>query len=193
MAIQTKTITEDQLMQLEADDRHFEVIDGQLVELDPTSDGYGKEMTGEQHGWIEAILLHAIMQVVLEKKLGRVYPGDTSFVLDGEPGNIQIMRKPDIGFVKSENIVSSTGYIYRAPDLAVEVILPSERPGTVQGKLRDYFTFGTQQVWLIYPEKQQIVVQYPDGTAKMLNLDETLHGGDLLPGFALELMHVFEV
>jgi hypothetical protein len=48
-------------------------------------------------------------------------------------------------------------------------------------------------VWLVYHTKKRIVVQNADGTAATYELGDTISGGDLLPGFTLEVSAIFEV
>jgi Uma2 family endonuclease len=120
-----------------------------------------------------------------------LYPGDTVFVLDGEPGNIRLKRQPDVAFVSAARMQSSAGYIYGAPDLAIEVISPSERSTDIQKKLREYLRHGVKQVWNIYPEQAEIVVHLADGSARTYGLGDTISGGDLLPGLTLTVADVF--
>jgi len=48
-----------------------------------------------------------------------------------------------------------------------------------------------RQVWQVYPDNRQIVVNHPDGTSRTYGVDDTLPGGDLLLGFALDLTMIF--
>lgn len=166
---------------------HLEVVDGNWVGFEE-----GDYVRGEEHGWIETIVIHALMTWVLQNNSGRVYPGDTDFVLDGEPDNIRVKRRPDVAFVQSDRVQATQGYYYGVPDLAVEIISPSERPGAIREKLNIYLQFGLQQVWQVYPENRQIIVNLPDGSARTYNVGDTIPGGDLLPGFALAVASVFE-
>lgn len=165
---------------------HLEIENGAWVGFD--EDEY---MTGEEHGWIETLILHALTQWVLTHRSGRVYPGDTSFVLEGAPHDIRLKRRPDVSYVRDEKVKPTKGYIYGAPDLAVEVISPNERPTQIRQKLREYLDHGVKQVWQVYPESQEIVVHFPDGSAKTYRAGDTLLGGDLLFGFELKVASLF--
>ena len=166
---------------------HLEITDGEWVGFEE-----GEFMGGEEHGWIETIIIHALMSWVLKNNSGRVYPGDTVFVLDGEPGNLQVKRRPDVAFVHSDRVQATRGYCYSAPDLAVEIISPSERPGAIRDKLNTYLQFGVQQVWQVYPDNRQVVVNYPDGSSKTYGISDVIPGSDLLPGFELAVKTIFE-
>ncbi|MBZ0304074.1 MAG: Uma2 family endonuclease [Anaerolineae bacterium] len=184
-----RPITETIAMQVEAIEgfEHLEIVNGEWV-------GFEKDeyMAGEEHGRLEFKLLLSIGNHVEQHKLGMLYPGDTDFVLDGTPGDVRMARRPDIGFVRGQRVEKSKGYIYKAPDLAVEIISPSERPDAIQQKLNEYLDHGVEQVWQVYPETRQIVVNYADRTAKTYRVGDTIPGGDLLPGFALTVATIFE-
>ena len=114
------------------------------------------------------------------------------FVLDGEPGNLQVKRRPDVAFVSSDRLQDTKGYFYGAPDLAVEIISPSERPGAIRDKLNKYLQFGVRQVWQVYPDNKQVIVNLPDGTAQTYNVGDVIKGDSLLSGFELDVKTVFE-
>jgi len=166
---------------------HLEIENGVWVGFD--EDEY---MGGEEHGWIETLIIHILTEWVLETGKGRIYPGDTDFVLDGTPENIRLKRRPDVAYVSSKNVKASKGYIYAPPDLAVEIISPTERPGKIRKKLREYIQHGVKQVWHVYPDSREIVAHFPDETSKTYRPGDTLPGGDLLPGFSLDVAAVFE-
>lgn len=152
-------------------------------------------MAGELHGAIETNLIVILSGFVKAKKLGRVYGGDTTFVLEGTPENIITMRLPDVAFVSAERAKQADrgGFYYLAPDLAVEIVSPSEKTAETQAKVNDYLRTGTREVWVVYPETRQVAVLRPDGTATIYGLGQTIPGGSLLPGFSLEVTGVFDV
>lgn len=184
-----RPITEEIAVQVEAIEgfEHLEIVDGEWV-------GFEKDeyMAGEEDGSIETIIIHALADWALKHKTGRVYSGDTDFVLDGKPDDIRKSRKPDVAFVKSSRVKASKGYVYLAPDLAVEIISPTERPGAIREKLNEYLEYGVKQVWQVFPDNRQIVVNFPDGSANTYGMDDTIFGGDLLPDFELAVATVFE-
>jgi Uma2 family endonuclease len=184
-----RPITEEIALKVEAIEGfdHLEIVDGEWV-------GFEKDeyMAGEEHGSIETIIIHALADWALKHKTGRVYSGDTDFVLDGTPDDIRKSRKPDAAFVKSNRVKRTKGYVYQSPDLAVEIISPTERPGAIREKLNEYLKYGVQQVWQVFPDNRQIVVNFPDGSAKTYGMGDTIFGGDLLPDFELAVATVFE-
>jgi Uma2 family endonuclease len=75
------------------------------------------------------------------------------------------------------------GHIRRAPNLAVEILSPDDRMTDVMDKLRFYLLHGVRLVWLIDPENRTVTVMTSVSEARILSEDDTLDGGDVLPGF----------
>jgi Uma2 family endonuclease len=78
-----------------------------------------------------------------------------------------------------------------APDLAVEVVSPSDRAGEVQAKVSDWLTAGSRLVWGIDPGRKRAVVYREDGTVDLLANQDALSGEDVLPGFSCSLDDVW--
>lgn len=184
-----RPITEEIAMQVDTYDKFklLEISDGEWVGFD--EDEY---MGGEQHGWRESILIAFLTIWALGNQAGRIYPGDTSFVLDGDMADIKIRRKPDVGFVQSDRIQTTEKYFIGAPDLAIEITSPSDTASEIKTKIDEYFTYGTVQVWQVYPKTKQIVVHQSDGTSKTYSVGDTLTGDEVLTGFTLDVSKVFE-
>lgn len=76
-----------------------------------------------------------------------------------------------------------------APDIAIEVISPSEHAADALDKVQAYLRAGTKEVWQAYPKTRTILVHTTAGIGR---IDA---GGriatPLLPGFELELKNVF--
>jgi Uma2 family endonuclease len=80
-----------------------------------------------------------------------------------------------------------TAYAALAPDLVVEVLSPSDRPGEVLAKVGDWLNAGTRLVWVVDPLRRQARVYRHDGSETLLSVTESLDGEDVLPGFACQL------
>jgi Uma2 family endonuclease len=78
------------------------------------------------------------------------------------------------------------------PDLAVEVVSPSNTAIEVVKKLGDYFRAGVRQVWVIYPVQQFIYVYTSLADIRVLQPGDDLDGGAVLPGFRLAVSTLFE-
>ena len=103
-----------------------------------------------------------------------------------------IVREPDISFVRHERMPDPIlrGLVRVAPDLAIEVLSPTNRPGEVLEKVADYLNAGTLLVWVIDPDRRQARVHRADGTVSVISNSENLDGEDLLPGFSCALAQV---
>ncbi|MBY0231542.1 MAG: Uma2 family endonuclease [Gemmataceae bacterium] len=103
------------------------------------------------------------------------------------------MRGPDVGYWSRARlpIPPTDGYPEISPDLAVEVMSPHDVFRELYQKVREYLRAGTKQVWVFLSEDRSGGVFYPDGSEKLLNENETLDGGDVLPGFSCRVGDFF--
>jgi Uma2 family endonuclease len=79
-----------------------------------------------------------------------------------------------------------------APDLAVEIVSPSESAADVREKVRDYLAAGTALVWVIYPRTQEVIVHTPDGLARTYSRHDVLAHFDILPEFTCVIAELFQ-
>jgi Uma2 family endonuclease len=182
---QTKTrVSYDQferfLAERENADRHFELIDGEIVE---------KNMPTEEHGQVTGNIFGPLWVFNQQHKLGRVVVE----VLYRHPDDPNNARQPDISFtLNSSDPVVTKGAVPRMPDLAVEIKSPTDSYKDMREKAYYYLAHGSKRVWLVYPEKRQVEVIVNDDF-QLLSESDTLDGGDLLPGFALPVSAIFPV
>ena len=159
----------------------FELIDGKLTRMSPTN---------SNHGYITARILSALHQFVAPQKLGLVYDSSTGFRLDS-----QNVLSPDVAYASREWVLWSQTrmeeFFRGVPELAVEVISPSERKTKTRLKIVKYFAQGTRLVGLVYPRRKNVeVFTAPDAVTTLKDGD--LDGGNVLPGFRLPLATIFE-
>lgn len=103
------------------------------------------------------------------------------------------MRGPDVALVLAKNIPTTgvpVGFWEIPPDLAVEVVPPHDAASEVREKVLDYFTAGTQEIWLVYPATREVVIESRDRTSRAIGGDE-LVTSLLLPGFTASLADFF--
>jgi Uma2 family endonuclease len=178
------TATEKDLLRLlERDKILCELIDGVLVE----------KAVGAREGGVSGVILHKIESFLDEHDVGATLPGDAPLRLLGK-----LVRMPDVSFVGWEKLPSrcypNAPIPDLVPDLAVEVLSESNRPGEMQRKRREYFLAGASLVWLVDPETRTVRVFTPTNAEDGITLTEadTLDGGNLLPGFRLPVATVFK-
>ncbi|MBZ0290616.1 MAG: Uma2 family endonuclease, partial [Anaerolineae bacterium] len=146
------------------------------------------------HGGLASMLDRRIGNFVEEHDLGYTTTAEAGYVLFQNPdpeGNDTVFA-PDVGFIAAERLPDGLpdGYVPFAPDLAVEVVSPNDKAADVQQKIATYLKYGTRLIWVFYPKTQSVVVHTRDG-AKTYTIDDTLDGGEVLPGFRLPLRDVF--
>jgi Uma2 family endonuclease len=120
-------------------------------------------------------------------------------VVAGEAGMLRLsrglVRIPDVSYVSWDRLpgrrVPNEPIPDLVPDLAVEVISPSNTEREMQRKLEEYFAAGVQLVWLVYPKTYTVEVFSSPKRKTVLRKSDTLNGGDVLPGFSVPLKKLF--
>jgi Uma2 family endonuclease len=167
-----RVITDEELLQLPEDGNKYEVVDGELV----VSPG-----AGWRHERIVAELITRLRSFVSERRLGEVLSSSLLYVLPS--GN---RRGPDVSFVsaaKAALLSPDTVFPQLAPDLAVEVLSPSDSPRRVQDKVGEYLEAGVRLVWVIDPQNRRAVIYRTLSSVDRVDDTGELNGEDLLPGF----------
>ncbi|MGI8477147.1 MAG: Uma2 family endonuclease [Thermomicrobiales bacterium] len=121
-------------------------------------------------------------------------------VVSGADGGYRLYRdretvlSPDVGFFRAERLESADldGFFPGPPDLAVEVISPSESGPMVARKVRLYLDAGCPLVWCVYRKRRTVVVHAPGAEPRTFHVGDTLDGGDVLPGFKISVAVIFE-
>ena len=99
---------------------------------------------------------------------------------------------PDLSVLFPGRIApGSTGWIPRAPELAIEVV-SSESAARLEDKIELYLSYGSRSVWVVYPKKRLVRVFDPSGGAKRFEHDQTLVDPAVLPGFSVPTSAIFE-
>ena len=176
------TATEDDVITaLEAPRKRIcELIDGVLVEK---AIGFGESV-------LTSWLISLLNAWVRPRNLGLVSSPDGTLRLWA--GRVRI---PDVAFTSWGRMPGrkrpSQPIPELSPDLAVEVLSLSNTYREMKLKLSDYFTANVRLVWIVDPELRTVEVH--TGTAEMtlLREDDTLDGGDVLPGFSIPLAELF--
>jgi Uma2 family endonuclease len=150
-----------------------------------------REPPGYRHGDVAARLLIAIGTYVYAHNLGRVLAAETGFTVRRRPDTV---RAPDVAFIRSERVPAKPLLTYPefAPDLAVEVLSPSDRAGRTLSKVGDWLDGGARLVWVVDPERRVARVYRSDGTEANLTADDSLEGEDVVPGLSIRLADMLD-
>ena len=177
--VASRALTIDDLAEADLPE-HWELVNGELVALSPSS-GRSARIGGRIYA---LFLRHGE-----EPGLGLAYPAEAGFLLFGDR---QTLRSPDAAFVVRDRLEREPeGFVPMAPDLAVEVLSPSDRVADALAKVAMYLNAGVRLVWLVDPTARTILVLRPDQSTFMLNAEDTLDGGDILPGFSVPVADIF--
>lgn len=160
-------------------DRRFELVDGEIVE----------NVSPEEHSLIAGNIYTALRNHVKPKKLGRV----AFEVRRRMPDDDHNARLPDVEFTSAARLlpVVKKGAVPQMPDLAVEIKSPDDTYISLRERALYYLKNGSQIVWLVFPDRQEIEVHTPE-SVQTLGVDDALDGGVLLPGFSMAVVEVFE-
>jgi Uma2 family endonuclease len=83
------------------------------------------------------------------------------------------------------------GYVGVAPELIVEIMLPSERWSDLETKIAEYFAIGVERVWMVLPRARAVFVYHAPTAWQRLGEDAILQSEGVLAGFALPVAHLF--
>jgi len=146
---------------------------------------------GSQHGWIIGKLTVLLGKIVLDKKLGGIMGAETGFIIRRDPDTV---RAPDVAFIRADRMPEKLpqGYFDGPPDLAVEVLSPSDRASEVQGKIRDWLDAGCRAVWVVDPEPKSVTIYKSTHDITVLSTADTLTDAQILPGFSMAVSEIFE-
>ena len=173
-------MTAEELLRNDVPHKSTELVRGVLVVREPP---------GTWHGTLAGRLLFRMGQHVYPRGLGELLGQDTGFLIERDPDTV---RAPDVAFVSAVRAtqIGRRGYAPLAPDIAVEILSPGDRPAEVLEKIANWLQAGTRLVWVIDPDRGIARIHRADGTIDIVRGDGTLNGEDVLPGFSCPLAEV---
>jgi Uma2 family endonuclease len=160
-------------------DRLFEFIGGEIVEV--PSNPFVSKLSARMIGRLQ---LH-------------MDEHDDPGHVTGEAGGYMVSGEryaPDVAYISKmrQPELAKTGYNPNPPELAVEIVSPTDDPDKLMIKIGNYLAAGTL-VWVVYPPpKKQVAVYEPGQPVRLLNEQDTLELPDLLPGFTLPVSYIFK-
>jgi Uma2 family endonuclease len=178
----TGPMTAEDLARLPDDGFQYELVRGELRRMSPAS---------FEPSNIAARILIEIGSYAKAHGLGEVTGADGGYVLERGPDTV---RAPDVAFVRADRLPTREQrqhFAPIAPDLAVEVVSPSDRMGDVEEKVEQYLALGVPMVWVFHPRRRTVTVRRPGLEPRVLGGGEVLDGDEILPGFRLSADDVF--
>ena len=180
-AARTTNLTVEEFMILDTPEGKAELVRGEL-RLTPSP--------GPRHGIVGANVAFVLGQHVRSTGSGRVFT-ESCYELVQLP---RTARAPDVSFVRAERLPAGgigDAQLRIAPDLAVEILSPSETASRLDEKLDDYAASRVSIVWVIDPQRRTVRVIAADTPVRWLREGEMLDGGSTIPGFACPVSDLF--
>ena len=181
MSIIDAPLTAEQYSASPAGAGHTELVRGEVVATMPPS---------RRHGIVQLALGRILLDWSAGGPGGEV-GGEAGFTLRRDPDTV---RAPDLYYLRPDNPLTAIlgdGFPDGAPDLAVEIVSPSNTAAELRERIGDYLAAGTSLVWTIFPERREVLVHRPDGTARTLTGDDRLGDEAVLPGLTATVADVF--
>jgi Uma2 family endonuclease len=162
----------------EEEGRKWELLDGELIEVSSAT---------PKHNLILAQLLSLLHSFVIPRRLGVVLP-ETDLAV-----RANTRLRPDLGFFSADTwrtVDLERVPVLQTPDIAVEIISPSETATTIHRKIDAYLKWGVQEVWLIDPETRTLFVHSRAGIQRLS--EGAFLTSTLVPGWQLQIADLFE-
>jgi Uma2 family endonuclease len=191
----TRLYTLEEFLDLDLpdDDCEYELIRGKIV-------ARKKAGTSAAHGNLNLNVGYYLKLYLSQNKIGRVF--DQASCTLGRTDEYASYVEPDLTFVLHEklpkdsngNIIEYVGPITAIPDLVVEVISPSDTERIQTEKANTYLAVGVKLLWRVHSMQGYVVVQQLGVKRRLLlEPEDELDGGDVLPGFKLQVSKIFEL
>ena len=180
---QPQPLTWEQFLAMPESDGGHEFIDGRIrPKMPPTPN----------HAFIVDNVSDELRRWAKPRRAGRVGP-EILFRIRRTPTSRG--KLPDLAFVGRERLRQMDGDAAAqdmVPDLAVEVLSPSDRPGEMDDKVEEYLVAGTPMVWVIDPGRREVAIHRRGRDPTVLQVGDTVGGLGELPEFACPVAAFFD-
>ncbi|HEY7091495.1 MAG TPA: Uma2 family endonuclease [Tepidisphaeraceae bacterium] len=176
-----RLLTADELWRMPHDHMRHELVKGEMRTMPPA---------GFEHGAIIIKLSRLLANHVEANHLGLVTGAETGFIVGRNPDTV---RGADVAFVGKARLPTPLpkAFFPGAPDLAVEVLSPTDTVEDVEEKVTGYLDGGSKIVWVISPKARTVTVCRPSANPVVLREAESLSGDDVVPGFTCKIIELF--
>jgi Uma2 family endonuclease len=173
----TSLMTADELLNRPDDGYRYELVRGELRKMSPS---------GLDHGIVGARIIGSLIAHAESTGSGVVTNSDAGFRIGRNPDTV---LAPDAAFISNERLVRTTKFSDGPPDVAFEVVSPSDRYSEVGEKIQEWLRAGTQVVVVVDPRTRSVQI-YRAGGAETVT--DTIVIDDILPGWRMPLSKLFE-
>ena len=183
MATAEKLITAEEFFRMpDAEDgSQYELVRGELIKMPPPN---------PRHGQCCLAVGAALRDFAKKQKLGWVATNDPGVILQRDPDTV---RGPDVAFWSSQRLAQlPNSYTEVVPDLAVEVVSPTDTHRQLSERVLDFLRHGVRMVWVVDPDQRIATVYRSRQDVRILEESEEVDGGDVLPGFRCRVSEFFD-
>ena len=182
LTLEHNPVSEADFLALPRDGRRYNLIEGTLI----VSPG-----TRFDHGRYTDNLYASLSPFVRTHRLGCLAPPDVAYRLTDDT-----IVMPDISFMSTPRLAridpAAPGFATVAPDLAVEILSPGNRPVAIREKMDVMFAAGTRLIWIVHPADRSVAIyRRPEPPDAVLGEADLLDGQDVLPGFSMPVKDIF--
>ncbi|MDE2785192.1 MAG: Uma2 family endonuclease [Chloroflexota bacterium] len=182
MTTRTRKITVEEFWEMADTGHRYELIDGELVDMD------GAPPHGNVTGEIYMLIRLHVRASGLPLNVG---------VTTGFRMNPYTLRFPDVQVTTEERMAaydaSAGGWPHFAPDVAIEVVSPSNTPAELTRKAAEYFANGTRAMWIVDPGPRSVIIRRPGAADVVFGAGDTLTGDPEIFGFSCAVADIFAV
>jgi Uma2 family endonuclease len=181
--LETRLVTAGELLRFADDGSRYELVRGEVRRMNPS---------GVRHGVLAARVAELLAAHVRSQRLGEVMGAQTGFLLASNPDTV---RAPDAAFVTRERVEHTglmEGFFPGAPDLAVEIISPSDSYSEVEEKALTWLASGSRMVLVVDPRRRSVTVYRSPADIRVLAGEEAIDGDDVVKGWHASLAELFD-
>ena len=180
---QTRKITAAEFWAMPDDPGHrYELVDGELIDMDGAP----------RHGIITIRIGYLLSDHINRNQLPLAVGASTGFQMSP-----YTLRFPDVHVTTWERMAAydddAGGFPHFAPDVAIEVVSPSNTAAEMDRKTAEYFANGAQAVWIADPGPRTVAIRRPGRAEQVYQGDAMLYGAPEIPGFACRVSEIFAV
>ncbi len=176
-----RLVTADDLLLMPDHGMRRELIRGEIREMPPA---------GDEHSEIQASFIRELGRYVHEHRLGKTY-GELGCRIAEDPDTVLV---PDAAFVGTERLLPGgphRGLRRGPPDLALEILSPTDSADKIEEKVWEWLTSGCRMVVVVNPRRRAATVYRSFSNVILLTEHEEIDGGDVVPGWKLPVRDLF--
>lgn len=162
-------------------DRHFELERGKVIEV---------SRPGELHGVVCTNAAWILGSYIRRRRKGYACSNDTGIIWEWDPDTV---KGPDLVFYDKNQLFEELNpkWTEEIPLVVIEVRSPNDRMSKINRRIAQYLTWGVPLVWLVDPDDQTVTIYRQDRPPEVLEADQELMGGDIVPDFRCPVADFF--